>query len=131
MRLISTSTAVFTTCLIACSLGLLAQPPAGGPPAGPGGPGGGGRGRGRMIGGPGSPTADGSRAVTDGGVKASGWSGKVDANEEKACMSISDAKFEENGGAIHVTTGPASSYWKTNDKATGEFTVKASDTEPQ
>jgi hypothetical protein len=122
MRQISTSTAVFTTCLIACSLSLFAQPPAGG---------GGGRGRGRMIGGPGSPTADGSRAVTDGGIKASGWSGKVDANEEKAGMSISDAKFEENGGTIHVTTGPASSYWKTDDKATGDFTVKASFTEPK
>jgi len=131
MRLISISTTVFTTCLIACSLGLFAQPPAGGPPAGPGGPGGGGRGRGRMIGGPGSPTADGSRAVTDGGVKAAGWSGKVDANEEKAGMTINDAKFEESGGTIHVTTGPASSYWKTDDKATGDFTVKASFTEPK
>ena len=45
------------------------------------------RGRVPMIGGPGSPTADGSRAVSDGGIKVPGYTGKVDAAEEKAGMS--------------------------------------------
>ncbi|HVW09971.1 MAG TPA: hypothetical protein VHC90_15385 [Bryobacteraceae bacterium] len=127
-RLITVSTAACAALLIATSAGVFAQAPAGGS----GGPGGGrGRGRGPFIGGPGSPTADGSRAVTDGGVKAAGWSGKVDANEAKAGMTINDAKFEESGGKIHVTTGPASTFWKTDDKATGDFTVKASFTEPK
>jgi hypothetical protein len=121
-RLITVSTAASAAFLIASSFGVFAQPPAGG---------GGGRGRGPMIGGPGSPATDGSRSVADGGIKASGWSGKVDANEEKAGMTINDAKFEESGGVIHVTTGPASSYWKTDDNATGDFTVKASFTEPK
>jgi hypothetical protein len=133
-RLITVSAAAFTAFLIAGSLGVFAQPPAGGPPMGPGaGSGGGGRGRGRgpMIGGPGSPTADGSHAVTDGGIKAAGWSGRVDANEEKAGMTINDAKLEQSGSTLHVTTGPATTYWRTNDKATGDFTVKASFTEPK
>jgi hypothetical protein len=84
-----------------------------------------------MIGGPGSPTADGSRAVTDGGIKAAGWNGKVDASEEKAGMSISDARLVQEGDAIHVTTGPATTYWKSDAKASGDYTVKATFNEPK
>jgi hypothetical protein len=96
-----------------------------------GGSGRGGGGRGRGVGGPGSPTADGSRAVTDGGIKAAGWAGKVDASEEKAGMSINDAKLAQEGNALHVTTGPATTYWKTDAKASGDYTVKASFNEPK
>jgi hypothetical protein len=116
------------------SIGIFAQPPAMGP--GPGGPGGasgrgGGRGRGPFIGGPGSPTADGSRAVTDGGIKIAGWSGKVDPGEEKAGMTINDAKLAQEGDALHITTGPATSYWMNNAKASGDYTVKATFNEPK
>ena len=99
MRLVYGSLAVVA--LLIASIGIFAQPPAG--PGGPGGGGpggmggsgrGGGRGRGPFIGGPGSPTADGSRAVTDGGIKVAGWTGKVDASEEKAGMTINDAKLD-------------------------------------
>src|SRR5262249_52739184 len=48
--------------------------------------------KGPFVGFPGSRTADGSRAVTDGGVKVAGWAGSVDAAEQKAGMSIRDAK---------------------------------------
>ena len=122
--------------LLVASIGLLAQPPAGGPPAmgappAMGGSGGGGRGRGPMIGGPGSPATDGSRGVADGGIKAAGWSGKVDASEAKAGMTINDAKLVQEGANIHVTTGPATTYWKTGATATGDYTVKATFTEPK
>ena len=53
----------------------------------------------RFVGLPGSPPAEGSRAVTDGGIKISGWSGKVDAAEQKAGMTISDARLAEEAGA--------------------------------
>ena len=46
-----------------------------------------------MIGGPGSPTTDGSRAVNDGGIKAAGWTGQIDASETRAGMAINDARF--------------------------------------
>jgi hypothetical protein len=38
----------------------------------------------RFGGGPGSLTVEGSRAVTDGGIKIPGWNGRVDAAEERA-----------------------------------------------
>lgn len=85
----------------------------------------------QFVGGAGSPTVEGSRAVTDGGIKASGWEGKVDAAEQKAGMTINDAKFFQDGGSIHVTTGPATTYWMENAKASGDFTVKASFNEPK
>ena len=84
-----------------------------------------------MIGGPGSPTADGSRAVSDGGIKVPGWTGKVDAAEEKAGMSIKNAELAQDGDGLHITTGPAITYWRPDDKASGDYTVSASFTEPK
>jgi hypothetical protein len=75
----------------------------------------------QFVGGPGSPTVEGSRAVTDGGIKIPGWNGRVDAAEELVA----------EGQAIHVTTGPATSYWKTDAMASGDFTVKATFNEPK
>jgi hypothetical protein len=88
-------------------------------------------GRGPRVGGPGSPTTDGSRAVTDGGIKIAGWDGKIDANEEKAGMTIKDAALSQDGDKLHVITGPAVSYWKKGDKASGDYTVKATFLEPK
>ena len=83
------------------------------------------------VGGPGSPTADGSRAVTDGGIKVPGWVGQVDAAEEKAGMTINSAKFTREGDALHATTGPATSYWMNGTSASGDYTVKATFNEPK
>jgi hypothetical protein len=98
MRLIYGSALAVVACLLASSTAVYAQPPAGG------------GGRAPMVGGPGSATADGSRAVTDGGIKIAGWTGKIDASEEKAGMTINDAKLSQDGKALHVTTGPATTY---------------------
>ena len=87
--------------------------------------------RGRLVGGPGSPTADGSRAVTDGGIKVSGWVGTVDAAEEKAGMTIDSAKLTQEGDALHTTTGPATTYWINGARASGDYTVKATFNEPK
>jgi len=84
-----------------------------------------------MIGGPGSPTADGSRAVSNGGIKVRGWTGLVDAIEEKAGMSINNAELAHDGYGLRITTGPAITYWRPDDKATGDYTVSASFTEPK
>jgi hypothetical protein len=85
----------------------------------------------RFVGGPGSPTADGSRAVTDGGIKVSGWVGTVDAGEEKAGMTIDSAKLTQEGDALHATTGPATTYWMNHAPASGDYTVKATFNEPK
>jgi hypothetical protein len=70
-----------------------------------------------------------ARAVPGGGISVSGWTGKVDPNEEKAGQTIQNAKLAQEGKALHVTTGPASAYWNPANKATGNYTVKATFTE--
>src|SRR5215468_4335278 len=71
----------------------------------------------QFVGGPGSPTVEGSRAVTDGGIKIPGWNGRVDAAEERAGMTLDAARLVGEGQALHVTTGSATSYWKTDAMA--------------
>ncbi len=87
--------------------------------------------RGPFVGFPGSRTADGSRAVSDGGVKIAGWNGEVDAAEERAGMSIRDAKLSQEGDSLHATTGPAATYWMNGANASGDYTVKATFHEPK
>ena len=75
--------------------------------------------------------ADASRAVTDGGVFAPGWSGKIDANEEKNGAQLSNAKLTQEGNVLKVTTGPATTYWNPKNVASGTYTVKATFNEPK
>ncbi len=72
-----------------------------------------------------------SRAIEGGGVSVPGWTGKVDANEEKNGQGLKNAKLAQDGNALHVTTGPAVTYWNPANKATGNYTVKATFTEPK
>lgn len=66
-----------------------------------------------------------SRGVSDGGVLVSGWTGKVDAKEEAAGLTLNSAKLVKEGEALHVITGPAVTYWNPENKASGDYTVKA------
>jgi hypothetical protein len=72
-----------------------------------------------------------SRAVAGGGISVPGWQGKVDANEARRGGKLEDAKLAKQGNDLHVTTGPAVSYWSPSNKASGDYTVKATFTEPQ
>jgi hypothetical protein len=72
-----------------------------------------------------------SRTVAGGGISAPGWTGKIDANEERAGRKLSDAKLTQEGGALHVITGPAVTYWNPANKAAGNYTVKATFNEPK
>src|SRR5260370_4024846 len=85
----------------------------------------------QFVGGPGSPTVEGSRAVTDGGIKIPGWNGRVDAAEERAGMTLDAARLVGEGQALHLTTGPAVSYWKNDAMASGDFIVKTTFNEPK
>jgi len=71
-----------------------------------------------------------SRAVASGGISVSGWTGKIDAAEAKQGQILSNAKLASDGGALHVTTGPAVAYWKPANTASGSYTVKATFREP-
>lgn len=68
---------------------------------------------------------DAARAVAGGGISVAGWMGKIDANEEKAGQALNNSKLAKEGDALLVTTGPAVTYWNPANKASGNYTVKA------
>jgi hypothetical protein len=68
---------------------------------------------------------DESRAVPGGGISVPGWTGKIDARAEQSGQSIKDAKLSQEGNALHVTTGPAVTYWNAANKAGGDYAVSA------
>jgi hypothetical protein len=72
-----------------------------------------------------------SRGVAGGGISVPGWTGKIDAKEEAAGLTLNSAKLTKQGDALHVVTGPAVTYWHPNNKATGDYTVKATFKEPK
>ena len=72
-----------------------------------------------------------SRGVAGGGISVSGWTGKIDPKEEAAGLTLNSAKLAKEGNALHVVTGPAVTYWNPANKATGDYTVKATFKEPK
>jgi hypothetical protein len=72
-----------------------------------------------------------SRVVQGGGITVPGWTGKIDANEERAGQSLQNAKFAQEGNALHITTGPALTYWNPANKAAGNYTIRATFKEPK
>jgi hypothetical protein len=74
---------------------------------------------------------DASRDVAGGGISVQGWLGKIDAREADAGQTLNNAKLAKHGDALHVTTGPAVTYWNPANKATGNYTVKATFAEPK
>jgi len=68
---------------------------------------------------------DAAKAVIGGGISAPGWQGKIDPSEAGRGGKLEDAKLAKEGNGIHVTTGPAVAYWNPANKASGNYTVKA------
>ena len=96
------------------------------PPQGGMAPQGGGRpGGGRQMGG----GPDPARVIPGGGVLVQGWTGKIDAAEAANGQVLNNSKLSQEGAALHVETGPATTYWNPANRATGAYTVKATFTE--
>src|SRR3954447_7689003 len=72
-----------------------------------------------------------SKAVASGGISVKGWTGKIDAKEQAAGLTINSAKLVKEGDGLHVTTGPAVTYWNPANTAKGDYTVKATFYEPK
>ncbi|HLA89865.1 MAG TPA: hypothetical protein VJL28_05515 [Gemmatimonadaceae bacterium] len=72
---------------------------------------------------------DVGRAVAGGGISVPGWAGKIDPQEERAGLTLSNAKLSKEGDVLIVTTGPAVTYWNPANTASGNYTVKATFTE--
>ena len=79
----------------------------------------------------GSPQMEATRTVAGGGISVQGWTGQIDASEASRGQAITNAKLAQEGNAIHITTGPAVAYWNPANSATGDYTVKATFTEPK
>jgi hypothetical protein len=74
---------------------------------------------------------DASHAVSGGGISVPGWTGKIDPAEESGGQTLNNSKLEQVGNALHAVTGPAVAYWNPANKASGNYTVKATFTEPK
>ena len=74
---------------------------------------------------------DPDRVIPGGGISVQGWTGKIDASSAGQGRMLNDAKFAQEGANLHITTGPAVSYWNPANRATGDYTVKATFTEPK
>jgi hypothetical protein len=72
-----------------------------------------------------------ARSVAGGGISVAGWQGKIDSSAEKQGQTINDAKLSPDGKGMHVTTGPAVTYWNPKNVAKGDYTVSATFTEPK
>ena len=53
---------------------------------------------------------DADWVIPGGGVHIDGWTGKIDARSAGQGRVLNDARFAKEGDAIHVTTGPATTY---------------------
>ena len=72
-----------------------------------------------------------SHQVAGGGVSVAGWTGQIDPGEAKRGQTLANAKFASEGNAMHVTTGPAVAYWNPANTASGDYTVRATFSEPK
>jgi hypothetical protein len=78
-----------------------------------------------------SEAEDKDRAVADGGIKVPGWTGKVDSKSAAQGRTLNDSKVVQQGDAIHMTIGPAAYYYNPANVVKGDYTVKATFTEPK
>jgi hypothetical protein len=74
---------------------------------------------------------DPDRVIPQGGIFAQGWVGKIDAQSIGQGRTVNDARLAQEGAALHITTGPAGEWWNPANKATGDYTVKATFKEPK
>lgn len=70
-------------------------------------------------------------AVEGGGIHVDGWNGVIDARAAEGGATIEDALLAANGDDLHVRTGPATTYWRSDRRLTGDYTVSATFTEPE
>lgn len=84
-----------------------------------------------LAGVPDAQAQDAVRTVSSGGIAVSGWMGTIDARAAERGQTLEDARLVRDGEALHVTTGPAVTYWKADNALSGSYTVSATFTEPQ
>lgn len=73
--------------------------------------------------------SDPDKLVADGGVKVTGWTGRIDPQAARGGKKLTDDKVVAMGSGFHVTSGPAAIYWNPANTATGNYTVTATFTQ--
>ena len=76
------------------------------------------------------PQQDADKKVAGGGVTVKGWQGRVDTGNKQG-LTINDSKLAPEGQAMRLTTGAAGLYWNPANAGKGDFSVKATFTEPK
>lgn len=75
--------------------------------------------------------AESARTVEGGGIAVEGWTGRIDAKEAAEGQVLTNARLAPEGEGMRVTTGPAVAYWNPENVASGNYTVRATFTEPE
>jgi hypothetical protein len=70
---------------------------------------------------------DPDKKVAGGGTLPAGWSGRTD----RPSQNLADAKFVQQGAGFHVTAGPPAIYWNPSNTASGNYTLRATFTQPK
>ena len=65
--------------------------------------------------------SDPTNTVAGAGIQVKGWHGRTDRAQQK----IGDVKFVQMGTGYHLTGGPHAILWNGDNKASGNYTVKA------
>ena len=65
--------------------------------------------------------SDPTTTVAGAGIQVKGWHGRTDRAEQK----IGEVKFVQMGTGYHLTGGPHAVLWNNENKASGDYTVKA------
>jgi hypothetical protein len=73
---------------------------------------------------------DADKKVAGGGVTVKGWQGKADPGNKQG-LTVNDSKFAPEGNGFRLMTGPAGLYWNPANTSKGDFTVRATFTEPK
>jgi hypothetical protein len=74
---------------------------------------------------------DRDRVIPGGGIFVPGWTGKIDQSSARQGRMLNDSKFAQEGNALHVTAGPATTFWNPANTASGDYIVKATFLEPK
>jgi hypothetical protein len=74
---------------------------------------------------------DRDRVIPGGGIFVQGWTGKIDASSARQGRGLNDSKLVQEGNALHVIAGPATTFWNPANTASGDYSVKATFLEPK
>lgn len=73
---------------------------------------------------------DADKKVAGGGVTVKGWQGRVDTGNKQG-LTVNDSKLAPEGAGWRLMTGAAGLYWSPANAGKGDYSVKATFTEPK